>query len=115
MLGNLGGTALVCREGLAPAIVCGGSLVRRGSAGPCAVDLLMKDWVLKGGLEAFAPDHEIEVGVVPAKQSVPAREYEALAVARAGFGTVETATTIMAAAREAYGLWLEEGPPALPT
>ena len=107
-----GGTKLVHREAaagaeqrsaLVAAVVCGGSLIKKGSAGPCAVDVLMKDWTLQGGAAAFAGEQEVEVGVVPAASSVPGREYEGLQTARAGFGVEETHTTILAAVGNAYG------------
>lgn len=67
---TLGGTKLVRREAvvgaeqrpaLVAALVCGGSLIRKGLAGPCAVDVLMKEWVLQGGATAFAGEQELEV------------------------------------------------------
>lgn len=70
----LGGTELVHRNvatsaeqrsALVAAVVCGGSLIKKGSAGPCAVDVLTTEWLLKGGAAAFAAEHEVEVGVVP--------------------------------------------------
>ena len=109
---TLGGTALVHREAvggaderlpLVAAVVCGGSLIKKGSAGPCAVDVLMKEWVLPGGATAFVEEQELEVGVVPAASSVPGREYDALKTARAGFGVEETNTTILAVVGNAYG------------
>ena len=109
---TFGGTELVHREAVAgaeqrsalvAAVVCGGSLIKKGLAGPCAVDVLMKDWVLQGGATAFAGEQELEVGVVPAASSVPGREYEGLKTARSGFGVEETNTTILAAVGNAYG------------
>ena len=91
------------RSALVAAVVCGGSLVKTGSAGPCAVDVLMTEWLLKGGADAFAPEHEVEVGVVPAAQSVPGRDYEGLQRARADFGVQETSRTILAVVGSAYG------------
>jgi hypothetical protein len=84
-------------------VVCGGSLIKKGLAGPCAVDVLMKEWVLPGGATAFVEEQELEVGVVPAASSVPGREYDALKTARAGFGVEETNTTILAVVGNAYG------------
>jgi len=109
---TFGGTELVHREAVAgaeqrsalvAAVVCGGSLIKKGLAGPCAVDVLMKDWVLQGGATAFAGEQELEVGVVPAASSVPGREYEGLKTARSGFGVEETNTTILAVVGNAYG------------
>lgn len=58
------------RDGVVAAIVCGGSLVKKGSHGPCALDVLMKEWVLEGGLHAFSaetPEPEV-AQATPASQ-----------------------------------------------
>lgn len=75
-------TAMVFRDNVPAAVVCGGSLVRKGSAGRCALDVVMQENVLQGGAEAFDGETDAEVGVVPWNHSVPGREYEALGVAR---------------------------------
>eukprot|EP00435_Cladocopium_sp_Y103_P021420 s4787_g5.t1 len=89
---NLGGTALIMREDtkLVAAVVCSGSLVKPGRAGPSALDVVMEQWILPGGVEAFHAEHTVQVGIVPARESVPGRESEALKVARASFRVPET-------------------------
>eukprot|EP00435_Cladocopium_sp_Y103_P074850 s63_g51.t1 len=101
----LGGTALVVREEIngVAAVVCSGSLVKAGTAGPCALDVIMKDWVLQGAVTAFAAERAVEVGIIPARESVPRREYEALKLARTSFQVPETPRPILSLVGEAYG------------
>ena len=103
--GNLGGTALVVRDEtkLVAAVVCSGSLVKPGTAGPCALDVVMEQWILPGGLEAFHAEHAVQVGIVPARESVPGRAYEGLQLARKCFGVPETPRTILNLVGKAYG------------
>ena len=72
---QVGGAGLVFRDKTVAAIVSGGSLVKAGPAGPPAVDLLMKEWVLQGGRERLPAEAPVEVGFVPSKCSVPNREF----------------------------------------
>ena len=102
--GNLGGTALVVRDEtkLVAAVVCSGSLTKPGTAGPCALDVVMEQWILPGGLEAFHAEHAAQVGIIPARESVPGREYEGLQLARKCFGVPETPRTILSLVGKAY-------------
>ena len=75
--GNLGGTALVVRDET-------------------------KLGILPGGLEAFHAEHAAQVGIIPARESVPGREYEGLQLARKCFGVPETPRTILSLVGKAY-------------
>ena len=99
------GAALVVRSaGTVAAIVCGGSLVQPpGPNQQSILDVFFGDWVLLGGVEAVAPETEVAVAVVPARHSVPGRDYEGLAVARAAFRIKETTQPILVTTPAAYG------------
>eukprot|EP00435_Cladocopium_sp_Y103_P061600 s556_g23.t1 len=97
------GADLVCRGTCFASIVCGGSLVKNGRKPVNIVDQLMREWMLKGGVEIANSDVEVALAVVPAEDSVPERKYQALQAARAGFGIREAGPSTMATAAEAYG------------
>ena len=78
-------------------IVSGGSVVKPGKKdGTNTLDQFMQ-WVLDGG------DVEVEVGVVPARDSVRGARHEALGVARLACGVPELSKSILEIVPGAYG------------
>ncbi|CAK9013330.1 unnamed protein product [Durusdinium trenchii] len=84
-------------------IVSGGSIVKAGKKdGTNILDQFMQ-WVLDGGEETHGGDVEVEVGVVPARDSVQGARYEALGVARLACGVPELSKSILEIVPGAYG------------
>ncbi|CAK9012905.1 unnamed protein product [Durusdinium trenchii] len=84
-------------------IVSGGSIVKAGKKdGTNILDQFMQ-WVLDGGEETHGGDVEVEVGVVPARDSVQGARYEALGVARLACGVPELSKSILEIVPDAYG------------
>ena len=84
-------------------IVSGGSIVKAGKKdGTNILDQFMQ-WVLDGGEETHGGDVEVEVGVVPARDSVQGARYEALGVARLACCVPELSKSILEIVPGAYG------------
>ena len=90
------------------AIVCGGSLVKPGTRskaegrqGKTILEEIMP-WLETEAL-GLGPDAAVVTRAVPARRSVPQREYGALETARTAFGTKETKRAILDICPECYG------------
>eukprot|EP00435_Cladocopium_sp_Y103_P035754 s3156_g9.t1 len=100
---SLEGGDMVTRPKCFASIVCGGSLVKPGRKPVTILDQFMSDWILTGGVEAANPHMEVGLAIIPAGDSVPGRQYQALEAARAGYGIREAGPSIMRMAGPAYG------------
>lgn len=79
------------------AVCCGGAVLKPGKGGPGAKSAatLTMEWLL-GGASALVPAKTpLVCRAIPARRSVPQREYVALEKARSDFGVLETATPIL--------------------